>query len=170
MAKFLSQEVVWDDSALVTSWNEALEEYKVSQHDCTSISNSSLTRLQKYHSLAAKGEKVKIVRDEAENEGVETSQDAVLDNAAAKQLPSVPGAAMNVAVKAQDAAEVGPEISRAQQDVHSVGPAAGMPQILMNSLQDEGLKNIMMSWYYAGYYTGLYEGQQKAYTSPPQGG
>lgn len=23
----------------------------------------------------------------------------------------------------------------------------------------------MMSWYYAGYYTGLYEGQQKAYVA-----
>jgi len=29
MAKGLSHEEVWDDSALVTSWNEALEEYKV---------------------------------------------------------------------------------------------------------------------------------------------
>ena len=26
--------------------------------------------------------------------------------------------------------------------------------------QDEALKNLMMSWYWAGYYTGLYEGQQ----------
>jgi hypothetical protein len=29
------------------------------------------------------------------------------------------------------------------------------------TVQDENLKNMMMSWYYAGYYTGLYEGQQK---------
>lgn len=29
-------------------------------------------------------------------------------------------------------------------------------------VQDEGLKNLMMSWYFAGYYTGLYEGQQRA--------
>jgi hypothetical protein len=26
---------------------------------------------------------------------------------------------------------------------------------------DEALRNLMMSWYYAGYYTGLYEGQQQ---------
>jgi len=25
---------------------------------------------------------------------------------------------------------------------------------------DEALKNLMMSWYWAGYYTGLYEGQK----------
>jgi len=35
----------------------------------------------------------------------------------------------------------------------------------MNS-EDEALKNLMMSWYYAGYYTGLYEGQQKAAQGP----
>ena len=29
------------------------------------------------------------------------------------------------------------------------------------SVRDETLKNLMMSWYYAGYYTGLYDGQQK---------
>jgi len=64
-----------------------------------------------------------------------------------------------------------------------------MPQALMNSgkhecfmcdritreakdltVQDEGLKNLMMSWYYAGYYTGLFEGQQKAYASMQEGG
>jgi hypothetical protein len=35
--------------------------------------------------------------------------------------------------------------------------------------QDENMKNIMMSWYYAGYYTGLYDGQQKAYASMQEG-
>lgn len=29
-------------------------------------------------------------------------------------------------------------------------------------VKDEALKNLMMSWYYAGYYTGLYEGRQHA--------
>ena len=28
--------------------------------------------------------------------------------------------------------------------------------------QDKALKNLMMSWYYAGYYTGLHQGQQQA--------
>jgi hypothetical protein len=27
--------------------------------------------------------------------------------------------------------------------------------------QDAGMKSLLMSWYYAGYYTGLHEGQQK---------
>lgn len=33
-------------------------------------------------------------------------------------------------------------------------------------VKDETLKNLMMSWYYAGYYTGLYEGQQQAQNNP----
>lgn len=35
-------------------------------------------------------------------------------------------------------------------------------------VQDENLKNIMMSWYYAGYYTGLHAGQQLPRDAPPQ--
>lgn len=31
----------------------------------------------------------------------------------------------------------------------------------ISSVKDETLKNLMMSWYYAGYYSGLYEGQQQ---------
>lgn len=31
--------------------------------------------------------------------------------------------------------------------------------------QDETIKNLMMSWYYAGYYTGLLEGKQQAFAS-----
>jgi hypothetical protein len=30
------------------------------------------------------------------------------------------------------------------------------------TVQDENLKNLLMSWYYAGYHTGLYEGRQQA--------
>lgn len=34
------------------------------------------------------------------------------------------------------------------------------------SVKDEALKNLMMSWYYAGYYTGLYEGQHQVQSTP----
>lgn len=29
------------------------------------------------------------------------------------------------------------------------------------AVHDEGLKNLLMAWYYAGYYTGLHEGKQQ---------
>jgi hypothetical protein len=32
---------------------------------------------------------------------------------------------------------------------------------IFNAVHDDNLKNLLMSWYYAGYYTGLYEGQQQ---------
>jgi len=50
-----------------------------------------------------------------------------------------------------------------------MGPNGAMPQAVLSKVQDEGLKNLMISWYYAGYYTGLYEGQQKAYAEMGRG-
>lgn len=35
----------------------------------------------------------------------------------------------------------------------------------LSVVHDENLKKLMMSWYFAGYYTGLHEGQQKAYAA-----
>lgn len=41
-------------------------------------------------------------------------------------------------------------------------PSSTPKRLILGVVQDEALKNLMMSWYYAGYYTGFYEGQQKA--------
>lgn len=48
--------------------------------------------------------------------------------------------------------------------------APPLPPHLVGSVHDEGVKNLLMSWYYAGYYTGLYEGkgQQMAKQSDSQ--
>ncbi|CAK7209255.1 hypothetical protein SCUCBS95973_000377 [Sporothrix curviconia] len=48
-------------------------------------------------------------------------------------------------------------------------PVPGLlsPQTVLGGA-DEGLKKLLMSWYYAGYYTGLYEGQQQAAATPSQ--
>ncbi|KAI9869742.1 MAG: hypothetical protein M1830_005141 [Pleopsidium flavum] len=45
--------------------------------------------------------------------------------------------------------------------------APGMPHAAIGGVQDEALKNLMMSWYYAGYYTGLYEGKQEPKQQAP---
>jgi len=40
-------------------------------------------------------------------------------------------------------------------------PPPLIPQTFVGGVGNEPLRNLMMSWYYAGYYTGLYEGQQQ---------
>ena len=53
----MSHEEIWDDSALVNSWNEAVEEYKVNVHfymPCGPWPDKT----QRYHSIHARGEKV----------------------------------------------------------------------------------------------------------------
>lgn len=61
----LSQEEIWDDSALVQSWDEAVEEYKV--RFLYLSRDLYLTELQQlYHSIHAKGENVEDVLREAE--------------------------------------------------------------------------------------------------------
>ena len=34
--------------------------------------------------------------------------------------------------------------------------------LISRAVKDEGLRNLMLSWYYAGYYSGLYEGQRQS--------
>lgn len=77
----------------------------------------------------------------------------------------------------------------AMPSLHAAGPvSAAMPQALLSTgmlpqafpkarnftnthtVQDQNVQNLMMSWYYAGYYTGLYEGQQKAYATMQESG
>ncbi|KAH6666484.1 hypothetical protein F5X68DRAFT_54680 [Plectosphaerella plurivora] len=142
----LTHDEVWDDSALIDSWNEALDEYK------------------KYHSIHAKGGRPEDLDEEGLNQL--QSQPAVKtetpdDDQTAAAPPTGPGdlagtSAMHAAVHTDTSA-------RASRSDHG-GASTGLgvpPQALLGSVQDEGLKKLLMSWYYAGYYTGLYEGQRQ---------
>ncbi len=50
--------------------------------------------------------------------------------------------------------------------MHLLNPVEAI--LIGGVVQDEGLKNLMMSWYYAGYYTGLYEGRKQSELAGPQ--
>lgn len=162
--KEVSHAEVWDDTALVDSWNEALAEYK------------------KYHSLAAKGEKIERVLDEAEereNEDFAVSQaDTTLNGDSDLAATTNDNNAVSREHRATTIPSA-PPMNGDTQALPAASAASAVPQALMNggerfhishllhdtdtrTVPDEGLKNLMMSWYYAGYYTGLYEGQQKA--------
>ncbi|RAL16518.1 uncharacterized protein BO97DRAFT_402911 [Aspergillus homomorphus CBS 101889] len=164
--KPLTQEEIWDDSALVQSWDEAVEEYKL------------------YHSIQARGENVEDLLKEAEavEDSQEVSQQQGLEELVDEMdhghdaEPSVvdPTAAQAKATaepqqdSARDATRTTEQISAptapGPAPDHGLGPAgaAPTPHVALAQVQDEGLKNLMMAWYYAGYYTGLYEGQQRA--------
>ncbi|KAL2013941.1 hypothetical protein VTN00DRAFT_1466 [Thermoascus crustaceus] len=164
----LTHEEIWDDSALVRSWDEAVEEYKL------------------YHSIHAKGENVEDVLRQAEAEAAESAQDEGLNYAEAMETGDaeleapldgedesaarVPSNEVKQTAEdeSQAASSTAQPVPEAGDEHRATGPApagaggAAMPHMLLGQVQDEGLKNLMMAWYYAGYYTGLYEGQQRA--------
>ncbi|KAK4988092.1 hypothetical protein LTR66_007415 [Elasticomyces elasticus] len=175
-AQELSHNQIWDDSALLESWDEVLEEYKY------------------YHSIAARGENVEEIMEAAIKQEskefvahnfivyVDTNRSSheqellngQLSNGVQGSSNGVSGSANHPSSPNRTQASSG--TFQAQSGIHpdaatahiptTQGAAAGasgmadMPTALVGRVQDENLKNLMMSWYYAGYYTGLFEGQQ----------
>ncbi|KAJ5757911.1 uncharacterized protein N7511_006605, partial [Penicillium nucicola] len=142
-AKPLTQEEIWDDSALLQSWDDAVEEYQL------------------YHSIHAKGENVEDVLRNAEESGVSVEDEVVEAEA------DVDVAENDVILEKEDASMDIHEPAKLSGSASSLNPEVPttdlpMPHPAMANVQDEALKNLMMSWYYAGYYTGVYDGQQKA--------
>ncbi|KAF4119424.1 Survival motor neuron protein (SMN) [Geosmithia morbida] len=125
----LSHEEVWDDSALIDSWNQALDEYT------------------KYHSIIAKGGSIKDL------------EDAVLSSSTAA-TNKVNGSTKTADREAVEVTDEPTEEAEPTEGLPSAPPGPP-PQVLLGTVQDEGLKKLLMAWYYAGYYTGLFEGQQK---------
>ncbi|CAP98991.1 Pc22g17030 [Penicillium rubens Wisconsin 54-1255] len=130
----------------------------------TNSRDEYLTRRQHYWSIHAKGENVEDVLKEAEDTGVipavrpgDNERTKAAEDGATK--PENGDVWMTIDEQASESA---PEPSQPVADASSVvsTPAMPMPHPIMANVQDESLKNLMMSWYYAGYYTGLHEGQQ----------
>ncbi|MCJ1336816.1 hypothetical protein MMC09_002094 [Bachmanniomyces sp. S44760] len=174
--KALSQAEIWDDSALIQSWDDALTEYKARLRcftDCRIIH--------------ARGERVEDVLQEAE--APESSANGKPLNVNVNDLQNVPdatteagelledgeveeGSQINVsmAIDHPEEFETDPSIKQngdhTQSEVHEIasqkGPPAFPQSLTVGSTQDESLKNLMMSWYWAGYYTGHHEGLQQA--------
>ncbi|EFQ33370.1 uncharacterized protein GLRG_08649 [Colletotrichum graminicola M1.001] len=145
---------MWDDSALINSWNEALDEYK------------------KYHSIHAKGGKLEDgdLQWETEPQTIDAQtkaadQPEIVDDDEGGNKTK--GAACSSTDVKQPIAPSSspPQVQTNPSGVATAeaipGPATTGPQSLLGTVQDEGLKRLLMSWYYAGYYTGLYEGQQQ---------
>ncbi|KAI0601867.1 hypothetical protein F4775DRAFT_604775 [Biscogniauxia sp. FL1348] len=171
----LTHDEIWDDSALVDSWNEALEEYK------------------RYHSIHRHGGNVDALRkptseqngsdakrstdeiddlldpgvDKADAEMTGEVKEAPVSSSSAaihEENPDGPGILGRDLTKilmkhAQDGRPEGGTPTTQHSHPHGLGPGP-VPAGLLGSVRDEGLKRLLMSWYYAGYYTGYYEGQR----------
>jgi len=151
----MSHAEIWDDSALVNSWNEALEEYK------------------HYHSIHARGERVEDVLKNVngKKEELQEAPHVEYDNTPWNSIPNEGGEIKN-ATGSGDVptthSVAAPTLQTSSKNKATTTPSGNRshglmpPQHLIGSVHDEGLKDLLMSWYYAGYYTGLYEGQHQS--------
>ncbi|MCJ1369454.1 hypothetical protein MMC20_000665 [Loxospora ochrophaea] len=163
--KQLTQAEIWDDSALLQSWDDALAEYKL------------------YHSIHARGERVEdvLMRAETEDETFTSSMpfeetnpphtngasEAELEDG---ELEDDIKISVPINVTGNENGQIRPSNSSPTTEKESDASGAqpmqsnsSIPHGMMSqSTQDDTLKNLMMSWYWAGYYTGLHEGQQRA--------
>jgi hypothetical protein len=109
----LTQEEIWDDSALVQSWDEAVEEYKV--RFLYLSRDLYLTQLQQlYHSIHAKGENVEDVLREAEAaERAALDQDGQKPDEALDAMEDDDAAAATASAKAEQSSSTQvPDVSR----------------------------------------------------------
>ncbi|KAG9385467.1 SMN domain containing protein [Pyrenophora tritici-repentis] len=189
----MSDKNAWDDSVLIDSWDNAVNEYK------------------KYHSIHQSGKRLEDVLTTEElkelreyvfasqgfRHGVDVCRDYG-DLMEDGEVETASGAAESNSVADRDSTEIlhpqtqtnrgaapvptspmqGPDSADQQQQQRLQDPspsvealsaphatetlADALPQAILGTVQDEKMKNMMMSWYFAGYYTGLHAGQQQA--------
>ncbi|KAL8855928.1 MAG: hypothetical protein Q9178_007442 [Gyalolechia marmorata] len=144
--KQLSHEVVWDDSALLESWDAALQEYQLyhSIHDRGEMVEDALREVE-----AAEGTTLTNGHQSADNRPVD-SGDALL------QTDDLEGGGVDDG-EVEDG-QIGEEASVDREAEGVVEEIATSQQ----HVQDESLKNLVMAWYYAGYYTGLHNGEKQS--------
>lgn len=181
----LSHEEIWDDSALLRSWNDALAEYEF------------------YHSIHAKGEDVEEVLKRAELEAQTRPSDEVgvngeqlqgqveIDQRMADDIVTTQrdkGAGSDgedegeiveddntqvTTMKELQAEEGQPLLSSSAMLPADPGlePATGRMEPgermsgnteRVGSSAEQLLENIKMSYYWAGYYSGLYDAQRES--------
>ncbi|KAI0426318.1 hypothetical protein F5Y09DRAFT_319310 [Xylaria sp. FL1042] len=135
----LTHNEIWDDSALIDSWDQALEEYK------------------KYHSIHRNGGNVNDLLKHKDEDTSDAKQNLhEMDDASDR-------------AKLETDSEMKEDDPNARQETGNAAPQHSHPRMLdappapaglLGTIRDEGLKRLLMSWYYAGYYTGYYEGQR----------
>jgi len=135
--------------------------------------------MQKYHSIAARGEKVEEVLETFEqSDGTMLGAEGFPANLSGESndldrkpddtetslgLPNSIGDAAATNVYSGTAPDSNGQLADAGAPQAAIPPSTAAAPAAFAAMQDDSMKNLMMSWYYAGYYTGLHEGQQKAH-------
>ncbi|KAJ4986458.1 hypothetical protein SVAN01_08020 [Stagonosporopsis vannaccii] len=173
----MSDKNAWDDSFLQESWNDAVAEY------------------EKYHSIAKSGKRLEDVLTEGELRELREDHGDMIGEAEAAPEYVAEANGITDQMDTEDSMQETEDIEQVAQteaqpqvrhspyetaasekpnhpDLGSAPPHdnifAAMPQALLGTVQDENLKNLLMSWYYAGYYTGLHAGQQLPKDAAPK--
>lgn len=122
-----------------------------------------------YHSMQARGEDVEEVLRREEEEEAQGDDEAATTTAADAAAADVYGDTNAQRTTPENATGNATARDDVDMDAGKPSPFATLPHSLHLPAtdtasarpDDEALKNLMMSWYYAGYYSGLYEGQQQ---------
>ncbi|KAG9234816.1 hypothetical protein BJ875DRAFT_375690 [Amylocarpus encephaloides] len=163
-----SHEEVWDDSVLVDSWNDAVEEYR--QYHSIKSRGEDTDVILKAHEIQSKALFVKTLSwiepkslPSFSGEKMDSGDGGLAEQPSIDQPPQndMPDEIIGPDKVASLAEEEMSVLNQTTGSGSSKGPAVpALPQHLIGQAHDGKLKNLLMSWYYAGYYTGLYEGQQ----------
>ncbi|ERF71186.1 hypothetical protein EPUS_06015 [Endocarpon pusillum Z07020] len=150
----LTQDEVWDDSALLKSWQDALDEY------------------QFYHSIHAKGENVEDVLRQAESDDAAKNED-VVPAQSFNDPPSSDSALEDGEVDEHDTMTFSKKDTGQSGDNEPVRFAEAQNieppptekiagSALASMDQDQILENIKMAYWWAGYYSALYDAKRTA--------
>ncbi|EFY92215.1 hypothetical protein MAC_01816 [Metarhizium acridum CQMa 102] len=112
----LSHEEVWDDSALIDSWNEALAEYKPT---------TNISCAQKYHSVHAKGGSVKDLESKISQRAPESESNKRANSS--EPVSSAGNEDPDAIISRSDQAQ------SSQKDATAAASAAPPPQALLGS-------------------------------------
>ncbi|KAA8903153.1 hypothetical protein FN846DRAFT_908191 [Sphaerosporella brunnea] len=172
----LTQAEVWDDSTLVEAWDEALTEYK--KYHSIAVTGEDKEALMKAveegRDIAPKEPPKEEVMTDApatapETDNPETAtteeQPVVEEDKLLVENFDVQNKGITEDKAPEEPISESPAPTEQQQQtafpfaqMHPAGPAEGYAI----GGNDVSMRNLMMAWYWAGYYTGLREGQQKA--------
>jgi hypothetical protein len=149
----------WDDNELVDSWNQAFAEFQKfhSIHVSGKTLAETLTK-EEIADLEKRG--ISLKRQPANGEVHSLQDDDVEDlQEPEEELMEEEYVELDAEVNGQDHNRSGANGDDFAFQTSEIPPQAQIPPLLLNSVPDESLKNLMMSWYWAGYYTGFHQGK-----------